>query len=102
VVDVAVKQAAYGIVAEAVRNAVRHADASSCEITVRESDDGLVITVADDGVGLPQQLVSGVGLLSMRERADGIGAALNVTSAESGTVVELRVPSLANSEPVLG
>ena len=34
VVDVAVRQAVYGIVAEAVRNAVRHADASSCEITL--------------------------------------------------------------------
>ena len=91
----------YGIVAEAVRNAVRHADASTCEITLRESDDGLVVTVEDDGVGLPQEVVSGVGLLSMRERADGIGATLDITSADTGTLVELRVPALVAGERVL-
>jgi len=101
VVDASVKQAVYGIVAEAVRNAVRHADASSCEITLRESADGLVVTVEDDGVGLPQEVVSGVGLLSMRERADGIGATLHVTSGDNGTLVELRVPGFVDSERVL-
>ena len=54
----------------------------------------LVVTVEDDGVGLPSQVTSGVGLSSMRERADGIGATLTVTNVDRGTRVELRVPSL--------
>ncbi len=102
VVDSAVRQAVYGIVAEAVRNAVRHADASSCAITLREDGAALVVTVEDDGIGLPSQVTSGVGLLSMRERADGIGATLSVTNADRGTLVELRVPSLVRAERAFG
>jgi signal transduction histidine kinase len=91
--DTAVSQAVYGIVAEAVRNVVRHADASSCAITLRRSDDEILVTVQDDGIGLPQPPVSGVGLLSMRERAEGIGAMLRVVNTGSGTLVEVSVPS---------
>ena len=103
VVDVAVEQAVYGIVAEAVRNAVRHADASSCEITFRESGrrarrHAWKTTVS----ACPQHVISGVGLLSMRERADGIGAdAERHRVPTPGTLVELRVPGLVNGERVL-
>ena len=100
VVGVVERQAVYGIVAEAVRNATRHADAASCTITLRASDDGLRVTVEDDGIGLPEHVVRGVGLRSMRERAEGIGAALDVTSTDRGTRVEVHVPNLVAAERV--
>ena len=91
-----VATALYGIAVEAVRNVVRHADATACRLTLDGDTNGsLVLTVSDDGVGIPSDVESGVGLQSMRERADAIGAALSVESRDDGgTRVELRTPSV--------
>jgi signal transduction histidine kinase len=96
--DVTVRQAVYGIVAEAVRNAVRHAEASTCRITLDQRVDTVVVSVEDDGIGLPHPLVTGVGLSSMRERAEGIGATLAVTNTGQGTRVEVRIPNSVGVE----
>ena len=90
-----VSQAVYGIVAEAVRNIVRHADATRCVITVRWMGDDVVLRVDDDGSGLKPGRPSGVGLSSMRERAIGVGGTLTVSARDPGTRVEVRVPSPA-------
>lgn len=68
----AVEIAAYRIVTEAVTNTVRHAAASHCTIrlTLR---DGLLVEIVDDGIGLPDHYSGGVGLTSMRERAEELG-----------------------------
>ena len=89
----------YGIAVEAVRNVVRHADAASCRVELRRNGDGaLVLTVTDDGVGIPDDVESGVGLQSMRERAEAIGATLTVASASGGgTRVELRTASVVTT-----
>lgn len=94
-VDGAVRQAVYGIVAEAVRNAVRHAGATTCTIALRESANGAVLSVIDDGVGLSADHVTGVGLSSMRERAEGIGGVLRIEGGPQGTCVELTMPGVA-------
>ncbi len=90
--DAEVREAIYGIVAEAVRNVVRHADATTCQITVDAGDDLLTVTIDDDGTGIPATPTSGVGLASMRERAAGIGATLIIARRERGTRVEVAVP----------
>jgi signal transduction histidine kinase len=92
----ALTTALYGIAVEAVRNVVRHADAASCRVELRRTSDGaLVLTVTDDGVGIPRDVESGVGLQSMRERAEAIGATLTVAPATGGgTRVELRTASV--------
>lgn len=82
--------AAYGIVSEAVTNVARHAGARSCWITVVRHIDGyLVLTVADDGRGIPADAAAGVGSTSMRERAEEQGGALR-TGARSGGGTEVR------------
>jgi signal transduction histidine kinase len=91
-VDAEARQALYGIVAEAVRNVVRHADATTCVIAVSVRDGSLTVTIDDDGAGIPASPASGVGLLSMRERADGIGATLSVARRDRGTRVEVVYP----------
>jgi two-component system, NarL family, sensor kinase len=70
---------------------VRHAGASSAAVSLSCSDGTLQIRVKDDGSGLPDGLVPGVGLTSIRERAEDVGGTVSVTSAD-GTVVDARLP----------
>jgi signal transduction histidine kinase len=91
--------ALYGIAVEAVRNVVRHAGATACRLDlVCDTDGSLVLSVTDDGVGIPDDVESGVGLQSMRERAEAIGAVLTVEpAAGGGTRVELHAPSVVST-----
>lgn len=84
----------YRIVAEALTNAVRHADAQ--KISVRMAPDPPSVTVTDDGSGLPAVPRPGShGLRTMRDRADTIGARLDVVSGADGrgTAVRLLLPT---------
>ncbi len=77
------------IITEAVRNAIRHS--GSPHITVHgtiDFDEGSV-TVHDEGKGFRRDRVPDghYGLLGMEERAERIGAALNITSTRGGTAV---------------
>jgi signal transduction histidine kinase len=89
-----VEVAAYRIASEALTNVARHAAASRCDITLRLADGpALEVTVADDGVGIGEDVVAGVGMLSLRERAAELGGVCSVTCpAEGGTVVRVRLP----------
>jgi signal transduction histidine kinase len=76
----AVEVAVYRIASEAMTNAARHAAASSCEI-------------ADDGIGIAADRASGVGLLSVRERAAELGGRCEVLCPPGGgTAVRARLP----------
>ena len=88
----AVEVAAYRIGAEAVNNAVRHADASRVELALSAGDTGLEVLVRDDGNGLPASLTPGVGLASMRERAAELGGWCTVEPAADGTAVRAWLP----------
>jgi signal transduction histidine kinase len=87
----AVEVAAYRIVQEALTNVVRHADAVNARVTISCSDAALQLRVADDGRGLPDHLVAGVGVTSMRERVQDIGGAVQLF-ADGGTVVDAVLP----------
>jgi two-component system CheB/CheR fusion protein len=80
----------YRIAHEALTNARRHAQADHVWVSLRRTDAALVLTVADDGVGLPDEIDSasgGVGLRSMDYRACIIGAALSFGEGEEGGAV---------------
>ncbi|MEW5988640.1 MAG: GAF domain-containing sensor histidine kinase [Chloroflexota bacterium] len=79
----AVEVAAYRIVQEALTNVVRHAHARTCRVQLW-LDDGLHLLVQDDGVGLSPDHPAGVGLASMRERAEELGGRLIVRRAAGG------------------
>jgi signal transduction histidine kinase len=88
----AVEVAAYRIVAEAVANTVRHAQASLCTIWLC-LDDRLYLAVEDDGVGLPEGVQPGVGLTNMQERAAELGGTCTVGKRpEGGTRVTVVLP----------
>ncbi|MCE4554487.1 sensor histidine kinase [Roseateles cellulosilyticus] len=88
------------IAQEAVRNAFAHARASRIEVELAYGATELVLSVRDDGAGIPAQWLSGDGrpghwgLPGMRERARHIGARLTVASeVPRGTRVDIRVPA---------
>ena len=88
----------YLIVREAIINACRHSGAKTIEIKVEYRPTELRIAVRDNGYGIdPRTLKWGKsgqsGLLSIRERAERIGARLRLRSGISlGTEVEVCVP----------
>jgi signal transduction histidine kinase len=88
----AVEVAAYRIVQEAIRNAVEHGGAEHC--VVRLTADGcLRLTIRDDGHGLPAAPTPGVGLVSMRQRAEELGGFFAIQPGGSGgTELEVRLP----------
>jgi signal transduction histidine kinase len=89
----AVEVAAYRIVQEALTNVVRHARAHRCTVEVAVASAELVVTVSDDGSGLPADRVAGVGLASMRERAAETGGTCEVTAGPAGgTRLVARLP----------
>jgi signal transduction histidine kinase len=88
----AVEVAVYQIAAEALTNTLRHANASRAEVTLVVGPD-VVLTVRDDGVGLPQSRAAGVGTASMRERAAELGGECAIgPAADGGTLVRARLP----------
>ena len=95
----AVEVAAYRIVVEAVNNAQRHSGAGDCVVTVRRVPGALLVAVDDTGVGLPDDPRTGVGLASMRERAEELGGSCTITSPDGGgTRVRVRLPLAPTTE----
>jgi signal transduction histidine kinase len=87
-----VRETLLWIVREAVTNAARHGRARDVTIEVRAGNP-VSVCVRDDGSGFdPEEAThqrSGFGLISMRERAEAIGAAVTISSTGAGTTVEL-------------
>ena len=76
----AVEVAAYRIACEAMTNIARHAEAHSCHIALTLGHDALRMEISDDGVGLASERQVGVGLVSMRERAEELGGTCAILS----------------------
>jgi two-component system NarL family sensor kinase len=91
----AVEVAAYRTVQEALTNIARHAHATFCRvrISVDRARSVLELEVTDDGVGMPEGRRAGVGLSSMRERAEELGGTCDVDpNPHGGTRVLARLP----------
>jgi PAS domain S-box-containing protein len=75
----AVQAAAYFVVAEALTNVAKYAQATSASVSVRDQDGGLRVEVADDGVGGAQR-APGSGLSGLADRVEALGGRLVVES----------------------
>jgi signal transduction histidine kinase len=94
----AVVVAAQRIAREALANAVRHAGANRIEVCVEDEPERLVVVVRDDGCGVVTPRPGGVGLSSMRERAEAVGGTLSIESAPGlGTLVRAVLPSVVTA-----
>jgi signal transduction histidine kinase len=88
----AVEVAAYRIAQEALTNVARHARSRRCVVTL-SVNELLELTVSDDGIGIPASRRAGVGLVSMRERAEELGGSCAVEPMPGGgTRVAARLP----------
>ena len=101
ILPAAVEVAAYRIGQEAISNATKHAGAQRITVRMSRIDNGLIVEVEDDGIGAPPDPnPSGVGLISMTERATELGGwCTNGHSPGGGTRVKAWLPILVE-DPV--
>lgn len=87
----------YWIIQEALNNAIKHAAAKKEMVRICVEDGMLVLEITDDGQGFDPEAAgqkSGMGLVSMGERARQMGGTLTIESAPGqGTTVTVRVPA---------
>jgi PAS domain S-box-containing protein len=87
-----IETTAYFVVAEALTNVAKHADASRADVRVACGPAALTVSVRDDGVG-GARLDSGSGLRGLADRVETDGGRLSVTSeAGAGTTVTAELP----------
>jgi signal transduction histidine kinase len=93
--DAGVAAQLYRIAQEAIRNALRHADATRVEVRLVGDSEAVCLTIEDDGHGLPEPpSPSGMGLPIMSQRAAYIGAKLAVGPIPGGGMrVDCRLPT---------
>lgn len=89
----ATEVAIYRIATEAIHNVVKHAQATTCTISIAIEAETLTLTIADDGQGISGGNPNGIGTQSMRERAAELGGTFTIQPAEPpGTCIEVRLP----------
>jgi signal transduction histidine kinase len=87
-----VETTAYYVISEALQNVVKHARASNVEIRLERVGNEAVVSVVDDGIGLPHP-ATGSGLRGLADRAAAANGTLTLSSPSGrGTSVALRVP----------
>ncbi|GGY00960.1 GAF domain-containing sensor histidine kinase [Streptomyces anandii] len=91
------EEALLRVAQEALHNALRHADPQHVDVTLDRRGCGAVLRITDDGTGFDPRTVRRagrhLGLVSMRDRASGVGGRLTVESAPGkGTAIEMEVP----------
>jgi signal transduction histidine kinase len=86
------------VLGEALANVGRHAGATGVDVVLTAQDGEVILSVADDGVGISTSPTAGHGLENMRSRACDLGGELKLTRRRpSGTLLTWRVPMQARS-----
>ena len=101
-----VEIALFRVLQESLTNVYRHAAAQSVDIRIVCRDGHVTLTVADDGKGIPEEVLtrfrggaaSGIGLAGMRERLAEFGGVFRVESSSGGSVVEAVIPTDASTD----
>jgi signal transduction histidine kinase len=84
--------AAYYIVAEALTNAAKHAQASQVNVSVDAAGSSLRLSIRDDGIGGADP-TKGSGLIGLRDRVEALGGQMAISShAGSGTSLLVKIP----------
>ncbi|MEA2492438.1 MAG: hypothetical protein QOJ29_349, partial [Thermoleophilaceae bacterium] len=78
-----IENGVYFIVAEALTNVAKHADATACSIVVRREGRNVVVDITDNGGG-GAHVSKGHGLAGLQERAAGLGGTLTISSPSGG------------------
>jgi two-component system, NarL family, sensor histidine kinase UhpB len=92
--------ALFRIVQEALTNIYRHSGSARAKVEALCTPSGVTLKIADEGRGMPsdggkrhrRRPESGIGILSMRERARQLGAEFEIASSPKGTTVRVTLP----------
>jgi signal transduction histidine kinase len=94
----------YRVVQEALTNVSRHARATTCRVFVQRLSSSVIVTVEDDGVGLPApdnggaMRRDGLGLVGIRERVSDVGGTFRIEGQRGkGTRLTIEVPLTASA-----
>ena len=98
-----VEIALFRVLQESLTNVYRHAAAKTVDVRIVCRDGRVLLRVADDGKGVPQEVLSkfrsgaapGIGLAGMRERLAEFGGEIKVEASTCGSVVEAIIPTNA-------
>jgi signal transduction histidine kinase len=83
----------YRVMQEALNNVARHSNSKSAAVRLRFLPEAVVLEVQDQGVGFQAKQTRGLGLVSMRERAELVNGTIEFSSGESvGVLVRVTVP----------
>lgn len=97
--NAAVEVAAYRIMQTGLDNVIKHAQATACDARLTITDDNLHIEIIDNGIGIADQYRAGVGLTSMRERAEELGGTFAIVPIQpNGTRLTVDLPLLASAD----
>lgn len=82
----AVELAAYRIAQEAIANVIKHANATKAFVEIKIQGDTLSLSVCDNGNGFPAKYKYGIGLNSMKERAEELGGNCEIMNSKQGGI----------------
>lgn len=88
----ALEVAVYHIVMEGLNNVLRHADANKAVVKILINGEELLVEIEDDGVGFADGFSAGVGLTSMRERAEELGGSFQILPSQMGFHLRATLP----------
>jgi signal transduction histidine kinase len=97
----AIELALFRVLQEALTNVHRHSGASTADILIRRSSGQVILEVNDNGHGMSQEMLdrfheagtgTGVGLMSMHERARELGGTIQIESGSTGTSMRIAIP----------
>lgn len=80
----AVEVAVYRIASEAIHNVIKHANATLCLVNIDIQRERLTLIISDDGTYLPENHTTGIGMLSMEERAAELGGTFSIQPGTLG------------------
>jgi PAS domain S-box-containing protein len=92
-IDEMIAENLLAVLREALANVARHARAQSVRVTIGAGGE-VVLTVVDDGIGVPDEVLGGEGLTNLAGRAEELGGSFEIVRGpERGSRLEWRVPS---------
>jgi signal transduction histidine kinase len=101
--DLPIKVLVYRAAQEALSNLIRHSKANRVDAVLGSRDGRLILMIEDDGIGFDvaalqsarANVASGIGLRSIREQAESLGATVEMESGSKGTKLMLSAPFIA-------
>jgi signal transduction histidine kinase len=94
-----VEVAGYYVVAEALTNVAKHAQASLVQLAVKAEDDKLCLSIRDDGIG-GADARKGSGLIGLVDRVEALGGQIAITSRlGDGTSLVVSIPLAPHKSP---